>query len=405
MTCKFKAERISTTFKPMPTRMIYLDHAATTPLDPQVLEAMLPYLSEHYGNPSSIYRAGRTTRMALDQARDQVAALIGAESQAEIIFTSGGSEAANLALKGTAWAGRTNRNHLVISAIEHKAVLDSATFLASQGFRVEWVQPDAEGLIHPERVAEVVTDQTLLVSVMHANNEVGTIQDVAAIAEVAHRYGALFHTDAVQTVGTLPVDVKALGCDLLSFSAHKFYGPKGIGALYVRRGTVLTPLVHGGGQERERRGGTENVAGVVGLAKALELALKDRAQTAAYVETLRDRLVQSMLQAGVGAQLNGHRTRRLPGNANFRFPGVDGESLLLKLDMRGIAASSGSACTSGSLEPSHVLLAMGVPRAQAMASLRLTLGRDNTVAEVDRAVDIVREIVQDMQARPRGSAH
>ncbi|HEX6970829.1 MAG TPA: cysteine desulfurase family protein, partial [Limnochordia bacterium] len=382
-------------------RRIYLDHAATTPIHPAVREAMAPYLAAEFGNPSSIHAWGRAARRAVDEARDTVAAALGAASGAEIIFTSGGSEADNLALKGLAFAPwrEARRNRIVISSIEHHAVLDTAEFLAAHGFDVVRVRVDGDGLIDLEALSEAVTDRTLVVSVMHANNEVGTIQPVKWVAAIAHRAGALVHTDAVQTVGHLQVDVTSLECDLLALSAHKFYGPKGVGCLYVRRGVRLAPLIHGGGQERERRAGTENVAGIVGLARALELAEADRATEAVRLAALRDRLIAG-IEAGLpAARLNGHRSQRLPNNAHFCFPGVQGESLLLNLDLEGIAASSGSACTAGSLEASHVLLAMGLSRELAEGSLRLSLGRGNTEAEIDAAIEAITRIVERLTER------
>lgn len=381
---------------------IYFDHAATTPLDPAVYEAMQPYLHEEFGNPSSIYRRGRGARRALDEARDQVATLLNADSPREIIFTGGGSEADNLALKGVAWAAPAEgrRRHIVTSAIEHHAVLYSAGFLQRQGFEVTYVNPNSQGLILPEDVARAVKDETLLVSVMHANNETGVIQPIEEIARVAKAKGALFHTDAVQTVGQISVNVDEIGCDLLSLAAHKFYGPKGVGALYVRRGVLLEPLVHGGGQEQERRAGTESVAAVVGLAHALRRAQDEMDGRKAKVGELRERLCKGLFARLSGIRSNG-ATPRLPGHANVTIDGVDGESLLLNLDMKGIEASSGSACTSGSLEASHVLLAMGLSREQALSSVRFSLGKENTGAEVDHVLDAVEEIVNRLRHRAR----
>lgn len=360
---------------------------------------MRPYLAEVHGNPSSIYRSGREARRALDAARDTVARALGAASSREIVFTSGGSEAINLALKGLAWAAGERRRHVVTSAVEHHAVLRAARFLERHGFAVTYVAPDAEGRIDPDRVAAAITDETLLVSVMHANNETGVIAPIEAIAAAAKERGAYFHTDAVQSVGTLPVNVNALGCDLLSLSAHKFYGPKGVGVLYVRRGVPLEPLIHGGGQEQERRAGTENVAGIVGLARALELALSDREARVEYVAKLRERLEEGLLRRIDGIRVNGAGAARLPGHLNVSIEGIEGESLLLNLDMMGIEASSGSACTSGSLEPSHVLLAMGRSRQEALGSVRFSLGKGNTAAEVDRVVDAVAQIVDRLRRK------
>lgn len=379
---------------------IYFDHAATTPLDPRVAEAMRPYLEEAFGNPSSLYREGRETRRALDEARDVIARLLNAASPREILFTSGGSEADNLALKGVAWASAERGRHVVTSAIEHHAVLESARFLESQGFKVTYVKPDRSGIVHPEAVAEAITDETVLVSVMHANNETGVVQPVREIAAVARERGVPFHTDAVQSAGQLPIDVEELGCDLLSLSAHKFYGPKGVGILYVRRGTPIVPLIHGGAQEQGRRAGTECVAGIVGMAKALELALAEAEERSRRVRRLRDRL-EAAIQARIPrVVVNGHPDLRLPGHLNLCIEGIDAESLLLNLDMAGISASSGSACASGSLKPSHVLLAMGLPRELAMSSLRLTIGKGNNENDVDQAVDRIASVVERLRGRP-----
>lgn len=381
------------------TERIYLDHAATTPLDPEAFEAMLPFLKESYGNPSSVYRRGREARRALDEARDAVAALIGARSSREIVFTGGGSEADNFAIKGVAFANRDRGRHIVTTAIEHHAVLDAARFLESHGFDVTYVQPDAHGIVSPEAVGEAVRDDTILISVMHANNEVGTLQPIREIAAMARERGIVFHTDAVQTVGQIPVSVEELGCDLLSLAAHKFYGPKGVGALYVRRQTPIVPLIHGGGQEQERRAGTENVAGIVGMAKALERAVAGQKERGERIQALRDRMEQGLLAAIPGTRLNGHPQRRLPGHLNLSFKGIEGESLLLNLDMRGIEASSGSACTSGSIDASHVLLAMGLDRVTALGSIRFTLGKGNTDDEIDRVLEILPPLVEKLRSK------
>lgn len=377
-------------------KQIYLDHAATTPMRPEVLEAMLPFLQEQYGNPSSIYQIGREAQKALDGARDKVAGLIGA-SPREIIFTSGGSEADNLAIKGVAFALRDQGNHIITSAIEHHAVFHTCEYLKKHGFDITVLPVDSDGLVDPVAVDRAITPKTILVSIMHANNEIGTIQPIAEIGRILRERSVLFHTDAVQTVGHIPVNVEALGVDLLSLSAHKFYGPKGIGALYVRRGTKLDPLIHGGGQERNRRAGTENVAGIVGLATALELAVAEMDTCAQRQKELRDQLISGILAKIPYTRLNGHQEKRLPGNVNLCFEFIEGESLLLNLDMRGIAASSGSACTSGSLEPSHVLLALGLPHEIAHGSLRLTLGKDTSQADIDAVLDVLPGIVDKLR--------
>ncbi|NMB25386.1 MAG: cysteine desulfurase NifS [Firmicutes bacterium] len=375
---------------------IYLDHASTTPMRREVLEAMLPFMAEQYGNPSSIYRMGREARAALDRSRDQVAALLGAEAR-EIVFTAGGSEADNLAIKGAAFARRRRGNHIIVSSIEHPAVLDTSRQLEKHGFEITYIPVDAEGLVHPDALAAAITPETILVSIMHANNEIGTIQPIAEISRLLREKSILFHTDAVQTVGHVPVNVQDLGVDLLSLSAHKFYGPKGVGALYVKQGVRLEPLVNGGGQERQRRAGTENVAGIVGLATALGMALSEIDSVGSRLRNLQNRLIDGVMETIPHTRLNGHRTRRLPGNVSFCFEFIEGESLLLNLDMLGIAASSGSACTSGSLEPSHVLLALGLPHEIAHGSLRLTLGRDTQEAEIDRVIDVLPGIVDKLR--------
>ncbi|MGE5592110.1 MAG: cysteine desulfurase NifS [Betaproteobacteria bacterium] len=376
---------------------VYLDNAATTKPRQEVVEAMLPYLGGKYGNPSSIYGIGREARAALDEARDMVARILGADS-GEIIFTGSGTEADNAAIKGVAFANRDRGDHIITSAIEHHAVLDSAKRLEKRGFRVTYIPVDSYGMVDPSDVEAAITDKTILISIMHANNEVGTIEPIEEIARIAKEHGVYFHTDAVQTAGHIPIDVNRLGVDLLSLSAHKFYGPKGIGALYVRRGVRMERYLDGGGQERNRRAGTENVAGIVGLARALELAVSEMEGEAGRVSQLRDRLIRGVMDRISHVRLNGHPTRRLPGNASFCFEFIEGESLLLNLDMLGVCASSGSACTSGSLEPSHVLLAMGIPHEVAHGSLRLTLGRYNTEEDVDYVLEHLPGIVAKLRA-------
>lgn len=369
-----------------------MDHAATTPVRPEVVEVMLPYFGTDFGNASSVYGWGRRAHQALDQACDTVAELLGAASN-EIIFTSGGSEGANLAIKGVAWAYQTKGKHIITSAIEHHAVLDTALWLKKHGFEVTILPVDEEGFVSPAEVEKALRPDTILVSIMHANNEVGTIQPIAEIGAIVRKHGAFFHTDAVQTAGVLDLNVEELNVDLLSLSAHKFYGPKGVGTLYVRKGVRLDPLIHGGAQERRRRAGTENVAGIVGLAKAFELAREERVAENARLTKLRDRLIEG-LQTIPSSKVNGSLSQRLPNNVNVCFQYIEGESMLLNLDLRGIAASSGSACTSGSLDPSHVLLAMGLTHEIAHGSLRLTLGRDNTESDVDFVLHEIPVIVE-----------
>lgn len=381
------------------TQAIYLDHAATTPVRSAVWQAMQPYFFEHFGNPSSVYHLAREARQALDNARQRAAEVLHASPQ-EIIFTASGTEADNLAIKGVAQAcsleGRGK--HIVTSQIEHHAVLHSCGYLEHLGFEITYLPVDGAGLIHPELLETAMRPDTILVSIMLANNEVGTIEPIPELAQVAHAYGAYFHTDAVQAVGVLPLDVAALQVDLLSISAHKFYGPKGAGLLYARRGVPLLAQINGGGQERHRRGGTENIAAIVGLATALCLAEEEKEAYVAHCLPLRERLIEGILSQVPGAQLNGHRSQRLPNNANFCFRSVDGEALLLKLDRQGICASTGSACTSGDLEPSYVLTAMGIPPEIALGSLRLTVGWENTLEQVNRTIQVLPGIVEQLRA-------
>jgi cysteine desulfurase len=375
----------------MADRLIYLDHAATTPTRPEVVEAMMPYFTEHFGNASSIYQIGRDNRKAVDAARADVARVLGAE-QTEIFFT--GSEADNWAVKGAASARSAKGRHLITSAIEHPAVLEVFEWLAKNGYEVTYLPVDADGLVSPQSLRAAMRPDTTLVSIMMANNEIGTIQPIAELAAIAHEGGALFHTDAVQAAGNIRVHVRELGVDLLTISAHKFYGPKGIGALYVRKGVRIDPLLHGGHQERGRRAGTENVPGIVGMARALTLAGEELAAHDAHLRRLRDMALEEITARVPHVKLNGHRTQRLPGNLNLSFRFIEGESLLLMLDMKGIAASSGSACTSGSLDPSHVLLAIGLPHEIAHGSLRLSFGVVNTEADVRVLVDELVVIVE-----------
>jgi len=371
---------------------IYLDHAATTPLRPEVRAAMEPYLSaDGFGNPSSLHADGQRAKRALDAARDTLACALGAQFS-EITFTSGGTEADNAALVGVMLA-RGRGSHLITTQIEHEAVIETARFLEKLGFSVTYLPVDEQGRVAPRSVADALTDRTALVSVMHANNEVGTVQPLREIADLVHAHEAYLHTDAVQTFSQLPVNVHDLGVDLLSVSAHKIYGPKGVGALYVRSGIPIEPLLHGGGQERERRAGTENVPAIAGFGEAVRLLLPEREAVAARLTLLRDTFLAALRQRIPSMVLNGHPAERLPNNINLSFPGLDAETLLLTLDRAGISASSGSACTSGSIEPSHILTAMGLPDDRVNSAIRLTLGRDTTRAEVDRAVDILAGIV------------
>ena len=376
----------------MNKRTIYFDHAATTPVKPEVLAAMLPYFVEHYGNPSSIYGIGRDNREAVNAAREKIAAAIGAKAN-EIYFTGCGTEADNWAIKGTARAYKDRGRHIITSAIEHHAVLHTCAALEKEGFEVTYIKPDEYGIISPEDVEKAIRPDTVLISIMFANNEIGTVQDIAAIGEIAKAHKIVFHTDAVQAAGALKIDVKEMNIDMMSMSAHKLYGPKGVGALYIRSGVRPDIFLDGGAQERGRRGGTENVAGIVGFAKAMEIAMEGIEEKAAYISTMRDYLIEKIEEKIPYIKLNGHRTQRLPNNVNFSFKYIEGEALLLSLDFKGIAASSGSACTSGSLDPSHVLLAIGLPHEIAHGSLRLTIGEETTMEDIDYVVESLVEIV------------
>jgi len=380
------------------THRIYLDHAATTPVDPQVLEAMLPYFTNSFGNPSSIHSYGRETRKAIEDSRAVIAKEIGASATNEIIFTGSGSESDNLAIRGIAYAYRQKGNHIITSSIEHHAVYDTCKALEKEGFKVTYLPVNEVGLISVDNVVNALTPETILVSIMHANNEVGTIQPIAEISKILQDRKIFFHTDAVQTVGTIPVNVQDLGVDLLSMAAHKFYGPKGVGALYVRKGIKLNQLIYGGAQERNRRAGTENIAGIVGMAKALELANANLEANSKRILELREYLIDNVLGKLDYVRLNGDRKQRLPGNANFSFEFIEGEALLLNLDLKGIAASSGSACTSGSLEPSHVLLSMGICHEIAHGSLRISIGKANTKQDIDYLLEVLPEIVNKLRA-------
>jgi cysteine desulfurase len=373
-------------------RIIYMDHSATTYVRKEVVEAMAPYHAEHFGNPSSIYSIARESKKTIDAARVQVAQALGAEPD-EIYFTSGGSESDNWAIKGVAFANRKKGNHIITSKIEHHAVLHTCEYLEKEGFTVTYLPVDQYGLVDPAELEKAITDKTILISIMYANNEIGTIEPIAELGAIARRHKVPFHTDAVQAVGNIPIDVKAQNIDLLSLSAHKFYGPKGTGVLYIRKGTRIDNLIHGGGQERRRRAGTENIAGIVGLGKAIELATADIEGHNTKIRALRDRLMSGILAKIPNSRLNGHPEKRLPGNINISFEFIEGESMLLWLDDEGICASTGSACTSGSLEPSHVLLATGLPVEISHGSLRLTLGNVNTDADVDFVLEVLPKVV------------
>jgi cysteine desulfurase len=378
-------------------KRIYFDHSATTPVDKDVASLMLEYMTEKFGNASSIHSFGREARKALDQAREQVAALLGASAN-EIFFTSGGTESDNLALMGAAFANRKKGNHIITSAIEHHAVLHTCEYLAKHGFEITYLPVDEYGIVQLDAVKKAITDKTILISVMYANNEVGSIQPIKEIGAIAKEKGIYLHTDAVQAVGSIPIDVKADNIDLLSLSGHKFHAPKGIGALYIRRGVRIQAIQHGGGHERNMRAGTENVPGIIGLGKACENARLDMDKKVAYLSRLRDRIISEITAKIPHIKLNGHPTKRLPGSVNFSFLYVEGESLLLNLDLKGIAASSGSACTSGSLDPSHVLLAMGLSHEVAHGSLRVTLGKGNSEEDVEYFLQVLPEIIDRLRA-------
>lgn len=376
---------------------IYFDHAATTPVDARVLQKMLPYFSDNFGNPNSQHWFGRRSVTAVDEARDLIASLIGAKP-GEIYFTSGGTESDNWALRGAAHAQAAKGKHLIVSAVEHPAMITTAKELEKEGFEISFAPVDEYGRVDVQKLKELLRPDTVFVGVMTANNEVGTIQPVAEISRLCRERGILFFTDAVQAAGALKIDVKDPAVDMLSFSAHKFYGPKGVGVLYIRSGLKMGKIITGGHQERTMRGGTTNVPAIVGMAEALRLAQEEREKSAAFVSSLRDRFISRVLHEIPYVKLNGHPQERLPANANFSFRYIEGESLLFSLDLAGIAVSSGSACSSGSLEPSHVLLAMGLPEGLAHGSIRFSFGKDNTPAQIDYAVDKLKEIVLKLRA-------
>ena len=378
-------------------RRIYLDCAATTPVNPEVVKAMLPYFTDACGNPASIHSYGQEAKGAIEEARDKIAALISARSE-EIVFTSGGTEADNFAIKGIVCANERKGNHIITTSVEHSAVIETCKFLEKRGYRVTYLPVDKYCMVDPHDVEEAITDKTILISVMHANNEVGTIQPVSEIGKIAQEAEVYFHTDAVQTVGHIPVNVDELKVDMLSMSAHKFYGPKGIGALYIRKGTRLTPFLHGGGQEERRRAGTQNVPAIVGLGKAVELAKQEMETEMKRLRYLRDKLIKGLLVQIDHISLNGHPTKRLPNNVNVSVDFVEGESMLLNLDLEGICASTGSACSSASLEPSHVLMAMGLAHEQAHGSLRFSLGRESTEEDIERVEQVLPGVVAKLRA-------
>jgi cysteine desulfurase len=374
-------------------RKVYFDHSATTPVRPEVVAAMLPYLTEVYGNASSAHSFGKEAKKAIESARAKVAALINAEPN-EIYFTSGGTEADNWAIKGVMEANQKKGRHFVVSNFEHHAIIDSAAHLKKQGYEPEGIAVTPDGLVTVEALSPLLRDDTVLVSVMFANNEVGTIQDVVALAAAAHSRGALFHTDAVQAVGQIPVDVKAMDIDLLSLSGHKLNAPKGIGALFIRKGVAISKIMDGGAHERGKRAGTENVPGIVALGQAAEIAMQELETKIPRLTKLRDRMIEGVLAQVPESSLNGHPTRRLPGNANFCFSRIEGEAILLHMDLNGIAVSTGSACASGSLDPSHVLLALGIPVEEAHGSMRVSMGYGNDDADVDYFLEKLPQVVQ-----------
>ena len=377
-------------------RTIYMDHSATTFVKPEVVNAMIPYFTEHFGNPSSIYSIARESKKAIDIARVQTAKALGADPD-EIYFTSGGSESDNWAIKGVAFANRKRGNHIITSQIEHHAVLHTCQYLEKEGFEVTYLPVDQYGLVDPAVLEKAITEKTILITIMYANNEIGTIEPITELGAIARKHKVYFHTDAVQAIGSVPIDVKAQNIDLLSLSAHKFYGPKGTGALYIKKGVRIDNLIHGGGQERRRRAGTENIAGIVGMGKAIEMATADIPGHAAKIRAMRDRLIKGVLATISHTRLNGHPEKRLAGNFNVSFEFIEGESMLLWLDDEGICASTGSACTSGSLEPSHVLLATGLPVEISHGSLRLSLGDANTEKDVDFVLEVLPNVVKKLR--------
>jgi len=373
-----------------------MDHSATSPVDPEVFEAMKPYFVDSFGNASTLYSLGREGKQAMEAARIEVASLINAEPK-EIIFTSGGTESDNIAIKGTAYKLKNKGNHIITTNIEHPAVDETCKYLEKKGFDVTYLPVGTDGIIKIEDLEAAITEKTILITVMHANNEIGTIQPIEEIGKIASERKIYFHTDAVQTVGKIPVDVKKMNVDMLSLSSHKLYGPKGIGAIYIKQGVRIEPLLHGGGHERGIRPGTENIPGIVGLGKACSIANVNLEADAQKLTTLRNRLIDGVLESNEKSYLNGDRTKRLPNNANFRFTGIEGESLILHLDSKGIAASTGSACSSTKLEPSHVLTSIGLEEVEAHGSLRISLGRENTEEDIKYAIKSIKEVVDKLR--------
>ena len=377
------------------SRRIYLDNNATTPVHPEVLDAMMPYLKEDFGNPSSIHQFGRKVRVKIDEARENIAAAISADPS-EIIFTSGGSESDNFAIKGYAWANRKNGSgHIIASSIEHPAVIETCRCLEKEGFRVTYLPVDKDGMVNPSDVENAIEKNTILISIHHSNNEVGTIEPIEEIGKIVKSKGIILHTDAVQSLGKVPIDINNLRVDLLSISAHKLYGPKGVGAIYIRRGIKnMYPLISGGSQEMKIRAGTENVAGIIGFGKACEIAVSDIKEESARITSLRDRLQSLIMEKIPDIKLNGHPVNRLPNTLNISFESAEGEAIAINLDLEGVAASTGSACSSGAVEPSHVLLAMGIPLETIYGSVRFSLGRGNTIEDVNYVIDILPSIVK-----------
>lgn len=376
--------------------MIYMDHSATSPVDPEVFEAMKPYFTDSFGNASTLYSLGREGKKAMESAREEVASIIGAETK-EIIFTSGGTESDNIAILGTAYKLKRKGNHIITSDIEHPAVDETCKYLEKNGFKITYLPVYKDGIVKVKDLENAITDKTILITIMHANNEIGTMQPIAEIGKIARENKIYFHTDAVQTVGKIPINVDDLNVDMLSLSAHKLYGPKGVGALYMKQGVRIEPIMYGGGHEKGIRPGTENVPGIVGLGKACSIAKENLQRDAQRLISLRDMLIDGVLSEIEESYLNGHKTKRLPNNANFRFTGIEGESLILHLDGKGIATSTGSACSSTKLEPSHVLMAIGLKEVEAHGSLRISLGHENTEEDIIYTISAIKEVVEKLR--------